>query len=97
MLVYPPAYFYIGEGMSVCSCSNQASPHHSFTLSEFYFDFAWYHEDFYEPDAMFGPHWADITLTTKDSVELHCYLIKHAEDAEVKVRFGLPSCLHLTP
>ncbi|KAF8168769.1 Alpha/Beta hydrolase protein [Pholiota molesta] len=53
MLVYPPAYFYIGE-------------------------------DYYEPDTMFGPHWANITLTTKDSVALHCYLIKHAEDAEVK-------------
>ncbi|KAF8166178.1 alpha/beta-hydrolase [Pholiota molesta] len=53
MLVYPPAYFYIGE-------------------------------DYYEPEDMFGPHWANVILTTKDSVELHCYLIKNNEEEEVK-------------
>jgi hypothetical protein len=63
----------------------------SLLFSEFYLDFAWYHEDFYEPEDMFGPHWADITLTTKDSVELHCYLIKNAEEQEVKVCFSDPS------
>ncbi|KAF8168752.1 Alpha/Beta hydrolase protein [Pholiota molesta] len=43
---------------------------------------------------MFGPDWADITLTTKDSIELHCYLIKNAKEEEVKRSRGTVIMFH---